>query len=154
MAKVSKGRLKHLWKLYGVWEVISSRNMIIWFFKADPIYKKTVEDWLVQNQQPEGLVFRPAEQEEIRRMQRAGIEPMQHGCYTFAQEMATKGYYEGCRRISNEVDTEFTYSVTKQRQFNIEIDRTKERTPGYVEVVCGSFSGVTFPPVPVMPPGA
>lgn len=39
------------------------------------------------------------------------------------RQMATKGYYEGCKRIDNDVDLEVFYHTTKAGPHNFTIDR-------------------------------
>jgi hypothetical protein len=76
MARASKGKVKHLWKLYGVWHLVALHNSMIWFFEPSPEMRAISEAWLVKNMHPQ----------------------------PFVKEVATKGYYDGCRKIDWEVD--------------------------------------------------
>lgn len=193
MSRVSKGKIKNLWELYQVQQLLDIK-----------------EFWLA-SQRWAAMLDNP----KVKALLRAGIK-ITIDSDTLAQPVG-KDYYAGVRRLQNELDAEFVYSVdcketnqtymtfsrgkhhhtndhnflldrqgkvlaydfeanlldatpkltevtedgmthteftpfiTKQREFNIVIDRTKERTPGYVEVACSSFDDKQFP---VLPPGA
>lgn len=52
MARASKGKVKHLWGLYGVWHLVAFHNTMIWLFEPNPEMKAITEAWLVKNIYP------------------------------------------------------------------------------------------------------
>lgn len=52
MARASKGKVKHLWDLYGVWHYVALHKAMVWFFEPNPEMKAITEAWLVKNMYP------------------------------------------------------------------------------------------------------
>lgn len=107
MSRISKGKLKHLWALYDVWNIISFRNATFWFFEPSPEFKATVDKWLLRTTTDNNPV-----------------NPM-------VRQIATKGYYDGCRKLDSEFDIETVISVaTLENPVHLTIMRDKPRPEG------------------------
>lgn len=121
MSRISKGKLKHLWALYDVWNIISFRNATFWFFEPSPEFKATVDKWLVRMEDPK-VVDRVARFK--KRMDEHLSQPM-------VRQVATKGYYDGCRKLDTEFDVETFISLeTLDNPVHLTIMRDKPRLEG------------------------
>lgn len=90
MARVSKGKLKYIWSLYHIKELIAYRAVTAWYYEPNPVHRETVEKWLTRIN--------------------AAIEAKPIHGWTPAPP--DTGHYSGCRSIIDEADLEIFYSIT------------------------------------------
>lgn len=172
MARVSKGKLKHLWSLYGVWDIVRTRRWTILFFEpgkeltgclAGTIIRKFTaeelgffDEWTtgilgypvseVLMQQEVNHTFTPKKGELFtlakslsskledldggewlsrqlkdlkernpdyyRRHFVNDFKPSQEPFEPFVRRVATKGYYDGCRKLDSELDFDTIISIS------------------------------------------
>lgn len=103
MSRVSKGKMKHLWDLYGVWDIISYRSATMWYFEPSPEFKATVDKWLIQMEDPK----------VVARMARFKQRMDEHRASPYLYERPNKGYYDGCRKLDSEFDMETFFTIGK-----------------------------------------
>lgn len=144
MSRISKGKLKHLWALYDVWNIISFRNTTFWFFEPSPEFKATVNKWLIQMEDPKVV-------DRVARFRKAMDEQL---ASPYLDYRADKGYYDGCRKLDTEFDVETFISLeTLDNPIHLTIVRDKpklEGVPGkiiaydieadFYRVPCGGFN--------------
>lgn len=121
MSRVSKGKLKHLWDLYGVWDIISYRSSTVWYFEPDPEFKATVDKWLIRMEDPKVI-------DRIARFRKTMDD---HLAQPMVRQVATKGYYDGCRKLDTEFDVETVISLdTMDNPTHLTLVRGKPKPDG------------------------
>lgn len=162
MSRVSKGKVKYLWTLYAVWDIIELRKSTIWFFEPSPEFKATVNKWLLRMEDLDGRTWLRHRLDDLkdrnpdyyRRYLENDFKPEKKSFGPTVRKMANKGYYDGCRKINNELDIETVISVsTLENPVHLTIMRDKPRlagVPGKViaydieadvyRVPCGGFN--------------
>lgn len=134
MSKISRGRLKYLWSLYGVKKTIELREFVYWLERrlTPETIKRAGE---LQARLDKAIQLLPTGVPGDMISAGYHFDPSQAKPFVpmdpFVAVVAKQGYYDGVRKLNSEFDLEVMVSCQKAPVNYFTIDRSKPRKDSF-----------------------